>query len=144
MRCSEHWLKEDPGLFVEDIDHMLPMQKARDIEAQECIDYLMQGQSGHDMYNQKTGGFFGYFSSDVLELFHKALETKNCTKTNELLSSYPALVRTDFMDGNTGLHKAKDAKVHMYVFMWHGGGVCVGVCIVGRQCVGTCVDCVTI
>ena len=113
MRCSEHWLKEDPGLFVEDIDHKLPIQKAIDIGAQDCIDYLMQGQSSHSMYSQKTGGIFGYFSSDVLQLFHTALETKNCSKTKELLKSYPALVRTDFMDGNTGLHKAKDAKVHM-------------------------------
>ena len=118
MRCSEHWLQEDPGLSVEDIDHMLPIQKAREIGAQECIDYLMHGQSGHDMYSQKTGGIFGYFSSDVLQLFRTYLETKNSTKIKELLEGYPTLVRADFIDGNTGLHKAKDAKVHMWVFMW--------------------------
>ena len=91
MCCSEYWLKEDPGLYVEDMDHMLPIQKAREIGAQECIDYLMHGQSGHDMYSQKMRGIFGYFSSDVPQLFRTALQIKNSTKV---------------------------ARVHMWVFMW--------------------------
>ena len=138
MRCSEYWLNEDPGLFDKDIDHMLPIQKAREIGAQECVDYLMHGQSGHDIYSQKTGGIFGYFSSDVLQLFRTALETKNSTKTKELLKSYPALVRADFVDGNTGLHKAMDAKVHYVgvkclcmlgcVFVWGIEAVCGHMC----------------
>jgi len=129
MRCSEYWLKEDPGLFVEDVDHKLPIQKAIDSGAQKCAEYLMKSQLGHSLYSQKTGGFFGYFSSDVLQLFQTALETKNCDKTRELLEKYPMLVRADFMDGNTGLHKAKDAKV------------CVRTCVCGVCVLCVCVVC---
>ena len=127
MRCSKYWLKEDPGLYVEDTDHMLPIQKAREIGAQECIDYLMHGQSGHDTYSQKTGGIFGYFSRDVPQLFCTYLETKNSTKIKELLEGYPGLVRADFINGNTGLHKAKDAKVHIYMYVHVGVCLCVNV-----------------
>lgn len=118
MRCSEHWLEEDPGLFVEDIDHKLPIQKATEIGAQECVEYLMQGQLGHGL---KTEGIFGYFKADVLQLFQYALETKNCNKTRELLQKYPTLTRANFVDGNTGLHKAKDAKVSMLCMSRDGG-----------------------
>ena len=120
MRCSEHWLQEDPGLFVEDIDHRLPIQMANEIGAQECVDYLMQGQSNHDLYSKRTGGFLGFCTRSVAELFQTTLEAKNSNKIKELLKSYPTLVKTDFIDGNTGLHKAKDAKVYFSV-VWVGG-----------------------
>ena len=118
MRCSEFWLNEDPGLLVEDIDHKLPIQMAMDIGAQECVKYLLEVQSAHDMFNQRTGGIFGCFTTDILQSFQTALETKNCSKVKELLQSHPTLVRADFTDGNTGLHKARDAKVcSLCVFM---------------------------
>ena len=115
MRCSEHWLQEDPGLFVEDIDHRLPIQMANDMGAQECTDYLLQGQSSHDFHSERTGGFLGFYSSSVLASFQAALEAKNCNKIRELLKSHPKLVKADFIDGSTGLHKVKDAKVHFSV-----------------------------
>ena len=129
MRCSERWLEEDPGFNIEDIDHKLPIQKAIDVGAQEIIDYLFQGYSLHD---EKMGGYFGFFQASVLPSFQNALETKNYNKTKELLESNPKLIRADFVDGDTGLHKAKDAKVQflMFVCVNSGGGVwvCVGVC----------------
>ena len=111
MRCSEFWLQEDPGLSAKDLDQKLPIQKALDIGAQECVKYLLEVQSFHDMFSKRTGGIFGFFTTDVPQSFQTALETKNCSKVKELLQSHPALVRADFTDGNTGLHKAKDAKV---------------------------------
>ena len=111
MRCSEHWLREDPGLYDEDIDHKLPIHKATDIGAQEIIDYLFEGQSIHSLHGEKTGGLLGFFKTDVLLSFQNALETKNCSKTKEMLESHPKLIIADFVDGDTGLHKAKDAKV---------------------------------
>ena len=125
MRCSEHWLKEDPGLFVEDTDHRLPIQLANEIGAQECIDYLLQGQG---LFNERTGGILGFYSSSVLSLFQTALEAKNCIKIKELLKDYPQLVKADFLDGNTGLHKAKDAKVYFSVVFVFGGSGCGGEC----------------
>ena len=45
MRCSDQWLHEDPGLFVEDIEGVTPINRAAIAHSWACAEYLKQSQS---------------------------------------------------------------------------------------------------
>ena len=44
MRCSDHWLHKDPGLYAEDADGNTPIEKALLSDSQACLEYLQQSQ----------------------------------------------------------------------------------------------------
>ena len=44
MRCSDHWLHKDPGLYAKDADGDTPIEKAVKTESWDCLDYLQQSQ----------------------------------------------------------------------------------------------------
>jgi len=112
MRCSDLWLGgEDPGFFMEDLDGMIPLQKANEENANECRDYLMGSQSHGGLVGLKTPGIWGFFGTDVIESFRAALESKSYDKIRGMLKENPQLVKEPFTDGSTALHKVKDPKV---------------------------------
>jgi len=45
MRCSDQWLHKDPGLFVEDLEGVTPINRAAIAHAWGCADYLRESQS---------------------------------------------------------------------------------------------------
>ena len=52
MRCSDHWLNTDPGLYAEDVDGNTPIDNAVSSQSWACLEYLQQSQ----LYIQDTGG----------------------------------------------------------------------------------------
>jgi len=113
MRCSDRWLDgKDPGFFVEDLNGLIPLQKANEESAKECLDYLMGSQSHTQLVGQKTSGIFGFFSTDLIGSFQASLESKTYEKTRRMLKENPQLVKEAFVDGSTALHKVKDPKVN--------------------------------
>ena len=44
MRCSDHWLNMDPGLYAEDSDGSTPIDKAVFLQSWACLEYLQQSQ----------------------------------------------------------------------------------------------------
>ena len=121
MRCSDRWLDgTDPGFFVEDLDGMIPLQKANEDSAKECLDYLMGSQS--QLVGQKTSGIFGFFGADIIRSFEAMLESKSYEKTKGMLKDNPQLVNEAFVDGSTALHKVKDPKVYVtcdvFIMQW--------------------------
>ena len=100
MRCSDQWLYKDPGLFVEDIEGVTPIQKAVVYKAWACLDYLAQSQRLEtEQIPQIMGG----------EQFQRA--TKR-TKQNVNATRYsPIPLRKVYTKSGSELHKARDFKV---------------------------------
>ncbi|XP_065899410.1 85/88 kDa calcium-independent phospholipase A2-like isoform X2 [Dysidea avara] len=101
MRCSDQWLYKDPGLFVEDIEGVTPIQKAVVYKAWACLDYLAQSQRLEtEQIPQIMGG----------EQFQRA--TKR-TKQNVNATRYsPIPLRKVYTKSGSELHKARDFKAH--------------------------------
>lgn len=44
MRCSDHWLNKDPGLYAEDVNGNTPIDNAVLLQSWVCLEYLQQSQ----------------------------------------------------------------------------------------------------
>ena len=108
LRCSEK-LGLDPCFYIEDQDGLLPIQKAKDSDAKECLTYLIQSQSPHEA--QCSSGFLS--KQNLLDQFRKAIEDKKSDTVKTLLTTDPSLVHVPNVDGSICLHKARDHMVRV-------------------------------
>jgi len=107
MRCSDHWLHKDPGLFVEDIEGVTPIQKAVVNKAWACLDYLAQSQRLEtEQIPQVMGG----------EQFQRA--TKKIIQNVDAIRYSPIPFRKVYAKSGHELHKARNFKVKFCMCMF--------------------------
>ena len=105
MRCSDRWLCDKaPELHVEDIEGLVPIQKAIIYKSWACLDYFVQ--------SLPLPLEDGSVSPSILsgEMFQRAV-SKN------LQEGPPTVAKKRDNGKGIGLHKARDAKVSDYIYI---------------------------
>ena len=99
MRCGDQWLCDKaPELHVEDIEGLVPIQKAVICKSWACLDYFVQSLP----LPLEDGSLTPPILSG--EMFQRAV-SKN------LQQGSPIVVKKVYNDKGIGLHKARDLKV---------------------------------
>ena len=122
MRCGDQW----PGLrdkahdlHVEDIEGLVPIQKAIIYRAWSCLDYFIQSLSLQLPAGSETPT--GLETPPILggEMFQRAV-TRNLQDMNAgTQQSSPTVAKKVYNDKGINLHKARNPKVSNYVHIYY-------------------------
>ena len=112
MRCGDQWpglCERAHNLHVEDIEGLVPIQKAVMCRAWACLDYFVQSLSLQPSDGSETPPILSG------EMFQRAV-TRNLRSLNAgKLQSSPTVAKKVYNDKGINLHKSRDPEVSTYM-----------------------------